>query len=404
MTDKLTSLITVSVSLAAVFTLGSGEALAACTPDVFPHTDTPYITVCDADEDILIDVEDVEITATVSGTKGYGIFGSSESGDVTVNVRGGSVKTSGRRSPGIRGESLTGNVTVNVEGVTITTDSMTDTRQNRPSHGISAVINTPSADSLDSKVSVTAKDVTILTSGGGESHGIYGFSSKRTDNPDADTDTDIDIDIEDSSITTEGSLAHGIFGEHIGDGDVNIDVRGSNITSGDWHGIYGWRYLIDVHADTTGNIKIDARDSSITTKAYLGHGIYAEHETNGNIVITAQNLTVVTESDYLDDGSTQAHGIFALRTKAGNIEIDLGEEGSIETRGTHSYGIYGNLSGAQNEGTLSIRTGSGHTVTTTGAYGHGIVGYHYGTLDTSTIPSTSGAASRPPERVHRVFV
>ena len=100
----------------------------------------------------------------------------------------------------------------------------------------------------------------------------------------------------------------------------------------------------------------------------------------------------MTESEYLDDGSTQAHGIFALRTKAGNIEIDLGEEGSIETRGAYSYGIYGVLSGAQNEGTLSIRTGSGHTVTTTGANGHGIVGYHYGTLDTSIISINVGGS------------
>ena len=70
MTDKLTLLITVSVSLAAVFTLGSGEALAACTPDIYPRTNTPNITVCDGDEDILIDLEDVDITATAHGTTG----------------------------------------------------------------------------------------------------------------------------------------------------------------------------------------------------------------------------------------------------------------------------------------------------------------------------------------------
>ena len=40
--------------LAAALTLGSEQALAACTPDVYPNTDTPYITVYDGDEDILI--------------------------------------------------------------------------------------------------------------------------------------------------------------------------------------------------------------------------------------------------------------------------------------------------------------------------------------------------------------
>ena len=100
---------------------------------------------------------------------GNGILGLSEgdpSGDVTVKVRGGSVKTSGRRSPGIHGGSRNGDVTVNVEDVTITTDSTIDPRQDRPSHGISAVINTSSPDGPAGKVSVTAKDVTILTSGG----------------------------------------------------------------------------------------------------------------------------------------------------------------------------------------------------------------------------------------------
>ena len=188
MTAKFTSLITVSVALAAALTLGGGEeALAACTPDIWPNTDTPYITLCDADEDILIDVEDVDITATVSGIRGSGIVGWSEgnpSGDVTVNVRGGSIKTSGRTSPGIRGQSLNGNVTVNVQDVSITTDSTTDTRQDRSSPGIAALINTVVADSPDGKVSILAKDVTILTSGGRSSHGVFGFnSSKRTDNP-----------------------------------------------------------------------------------------------------------------------------------------------------------------------------------------------------------------------------
>ena len=101
MNSKFTSLITVSVALAVVFTLGGSEAMAACTPEIWPNTDTPYITRCDDDEDIRIDLNDEDITATVNGIRGSGIVGLSEgnpSGDVTINVQGGSVKTSGRGS------------------------------------------------------------------------------------------------------------------------------------------------------------------------------------------------------------------------------------------------------------------------------------------------------------------
>ena len=408
MTDKFTSLITVSVALAAVFTLGGGEALAACTPDIYPNTDTEYITVCDGDEDILIDVEDVEITATVSGTPGNGILGGSEgnpSGDVTIDVRGGSVKTSGRRSPGIRGQSLNGNVTVNVQSVSITTDSTTDTRQDRPSSGISAVINDPRADSPDGKISINAKDVTILTSGGRESHGVFGHNrSKRTDNPDADTD--IDIDIEDSSITTEGSLAHGIFGEHRGDGDVNIDVLRSHITSGDYHGIYGLRALSGDRADTTGDINIDARDSSITTKFYLSHGIYAKNEgitrtiyditvddyvsyvvsngyASGDIHIDVQGVTITTESTHVDSGilGTESHGIYGRHLGEGDIDIDVRDSTTITTKGVNSYGIYGYHEDALGDGTpgsngdinIDVRDSS---ITTFGEGSHGILAEH----------------------------
>ena len=407
MTDKFTSLITVSVALAAALTLGSEQALAACTPDIYPRTDTPYITRCDDDQDIRIDLNDEDITATVSGIRGRGIVGISEgdpSGDVTINVQGGRVKTSGRSSPAIQALSKNGDVTINVQGVSITTDSTTDPRQDRPSSGITAVINDPRADSPDGKVSVTAKDVTILTSGGRGSHGIYGYnSSKRTDNPDADTD--IDIDIEDSSITTEGSLAHGILGEHGGDGNVNIDVRGSHITSGDYHGIYGFRGLLGDRADTTGDINIDARDSSITTKANLGHGIYARNEgitktiydytvedyvsrlvngyATGDINIDVQGVTITTESTDVDSDtlSTESHGIYGHHLGEGDINIDVQDGSTITTKGVNSHGIYGYHEDVLGDGTpgsngdiaIGVRDS---TITTIGQGSHGILAEH----------------------------
>ena len=407
MTKKFTSLITVSVALAVVFTLGGSEAMAACTPEIWPNTDTPYITVCDDDEDIHIDLNDEDITATVNGIRGSGIVGISEgdpSGDVTINVQGGSIKTSGRNSHGIQGWSLNGDVTINVQGVSITTDSTTHINQNFPASGIHAVINDPKADNPDGKISITAKDVTIMTSGGRRSNGVYGYNaSKKTDNP--DTETDIDIDIQDSSITTEGSLANGILGDHRGDGDVNIDVRGSNITSGGYHGIYGLRKLLGDRADITGDINIDIQDSSITTKAYPGHGIYAKNEgitrtihdfnvddyvsnvvsgyATGDINIDVQGVTITTESTDVDPDTlrTESHGIYGLHLGKGDIDIDVQDRTMITTKGVNSHGIYGYHEDVLGDGTpgsngdidIDVRDSS---ITTFGQGSHGILAEH----------------------------
>ena len=408
MTDKFTSLITVSVALAVALTLGGEEVLAACTPDIFPRTDTPYITVCDDDQDIHIDLNDEDITATVNGIRGSGIVGISEgdpSGDVTINVQGGSIKTSGRNSHGIQGWSLNGDVTINVQGVSITTDSTTHINQNFPASGIHAVINDPKADNPDGKISITAKDVTIMTSGGRRSNGVYGYNaSKKTDNP--DTETDIDIDIQDSSITTEGSLANGIFGDHRGDGNVNIDVRGSRITSGDYHGIYGFRGLLGTRADTTGDINIDARDSSITTKVNLGHGIYAKNEgitktdydytaedyvsylangyATGDINIDVQGVTITTESTDVDSDtlSTESHGIYGRHLGEGDINIDVQDDSTITTKGVNSFGIYGYHEDVLGDGTpgsngdINIGVHQDSSITTFGEGSHGILVEH----------------------------
>ena len=236
------------------------------------------------------------------------------------------------------------------------------------------------------------------------SNGIYGYnSSKRTDNPDADTD--IDIDIEDSSITTEGSLAHGILGDHRGDGDVNIDVRGSNITSGGYHGIYGLRKLLGDRADITGDINIDIQDSSITTKAYPGHGIYAKNEgitrtihdfnvddyvtylvngyATGDINIDVQGVTITTESTDVDPDTlrTESHGIYGLHLGKGDIDIDVQDRTMITTKGVNSHGIYGYHEDVLGDGTpgsngdidIDVRDSS---ITTFGQGSHGILAEH----------------------------
>ena len=123
----------------------------------------------------------------------------------------------------------------------------------------------------------------------------------------------------------------------------------------------------------------------------------AYHYDIGDIDIDVLNPTIVMQStdiSSLNPLGTLSFGIYASHRNSnlastpvelgGNVDINV-QGGSIETHGSYSYGIRGDLE-AGNGGEIKIETGDGNTVTTTGDNAHGIVAYHYGTAeDTSTI-------------------
>ena len=136
-----------------------------------------------------------------------------------------------------------------------------------------------------------------------------------------------------------------------------------------------------------GDILVDVRGGSITTKDADTYGLYNRHEGAGNIDIDVRNLDLKTESTGDPQGyGTASFGIFGWHGGDGDIDIDvLG--GSITTAGTYSYGIYGIHESA---GDITIDTRDGHTITTTGNNAHGIVAYHFGTEDSRAIDITVG--------------
>ena len=188
------------------------------------------------------------------------------------------------------------------------------------------------------------------------------------------------------------SLAHGIYADHTGTGDIDIDLTdGLTIeTAGKWsRGVFAYH-------QGAGNINLDIRGGSITTKgigAYGINGLLFNSTGTGDIDLDVRNATIVTESIDLDPvrNDTLSFGIYADNRGLGGVDIDV-QGGSIETRGVFSYGVYGRLAEANHGGLLSIRTRGGHAITTTGDNGHGIVAYNFGTLDTSTIDINVGGS------------
>ena len=196
---------------------------------------------------------------------------------------------------------------------------------------------------------------------------------------------DILVDVRGGSITTKGAAASGLYSFHDGAGNIDIDVRNLEIKTENTGNSN--RGIFGWHKGD-GDIDIDVLGgSSITTAGTASYGIYGLHQGDGDIDIAVQDATITTESTDLGSyDDTFSLGIYAYHLGTGDIDIDL-LGGSVTTKGVYSYGVYGRHSGA---GDIAIDTRDGNTITTTGDNAHGIVAYHYGTEASRTIDVTVG--------------
>ena len=265
---------------------------------------------------------DLEITATnthitTAGSEAAGLYAQSidSSGDVIVNMTGGSITT--------RGE--------NAKGIQVLYQSQTSTLES----------------SGDVRVTVT-------------------------DNA--------EIRTEYAGTGSSKSEGIGVQSSVLGDSDVFIMLDDA-IISTQYHGVSASRNR------GPGNIVIDVRDGSITTRRKNSNGISGFHDGVGDIVINTRNHAITSESTDLGPyNDTFSLGIYGEHVGTGDVTIDL-RGGSVMTKGIFSYGVYGRHKG---DGDITIDTLNGHAITTTGANGHGIVAYHLGTMDTRSMAITVG--------------
>ncbi|MDE0391897.1 MAG: autotransporter outer membrane beta-barrel domain-containing protein [Rhodospirillales bacterium] len=126
----------------------------------------------------------------------------------------------------------------------------------------------------------------------------------------------IDIDAEGVDIDTTTDDEHGIHAEHLGTGDITIDVGSSSTV------------------DT----------STIDTGGAGASGIFADHEGTGRIQIHVRDATITTAGGLKVHGSDThfAHGIFGRHygTATGDIVLDVADT-TITTGGAGGDGILG---------------------------------------------------------------
>ena len=236
-------------------------------------------------------------------------------------------------------------------------------------------------------IRVSNSTITTLWESSGGGKGIYAWRRGTTTG-------DVEVTVDDTDITTKGAVGYGIHVDHQGEDTANmtIDVdRGRIDTAGaTGHAIRGSRTL------GTGNIDIDVVGTVIETAGMNGYGIYGYmFQNSGDINVYAENIDFTSTGDRGRGIVTWLRG--TLGTEAGDIDIDvLG--GSIDTKGTFSYGIYGLHQG---DGNIDIDTGDGNTITTTAITATASSPTITGPRTPGAWRSPSGAASRPAGRARR---
>ena len=285
--------------------------------------------------DVKIDVSGTCIET--EGSNAFGIYGRANSGapKVVIKVERGTIITTGRSADGVRGyrQDNDGLVDIDVLNTDITTSG-------DRARGIDAYVFQSDGDIdifvEDSHVTTMgeqrapgiraryqdgqAGDVLVIVRGGSvTTHGAASFVG-NDDSGRANTSSglevthegnagDITVDVRDVDITTEGTailtdqigtLSHGIYSRHNGNGEIDIEARGG----------------------------------SIETKGSYSYGIYGTHAADGDITIqTGDGHTITTTGD-------NAHGIVGYHLGTGESRtVDITVGGSIEAGGPGADGV-----------------------------------------------------------------
>ena len=261
-------------------------------------------------------------------------LGVDTSGDLLIDVEGGSFVAEGRGALGMHADYRTeGNIDVNLRDTTF--------RATGP--------EAPRAFNVwgygNGDLRVTANDIDAAATGEGSARG---FNVALDENPgDALVDIqggriaaegtaalalatfhhgagDLHVDLRDVMVSAEGDSSRAVYFRHSTDGDVSLVAEGGRIVSaGEWaHGILG-----DFQGE--GDIDIDLRDVAVSVEGESATGLFFQHEGAGDMNIRLRDTTVTADAEF-------AVGISALHlTGEGSmrLQVDGGTIGAGRSRG-----------------------------------------------------------------------
>ena len=244
----------------------------------------------------LIDIGVSDSTIEVTGNYSHGIFAEHYGGEgqLRIDVRDSTITAlsdgdfGGSGIYGLRRGTATGDATVTVSNTNITTTGR---------GGID--VDHAGEDTANLTIDV---DRGRITTAGRNGFAVRGYRHRGTGN--------VDIDVVGTVINTTGTSARGIYG-YMYTNDGNIDVYAENIdftsTAERGDGILTWfqKRSTEEAGDVLGDVLVDVRGGSITTKGVFAVGLYNRHEGTGLLDIDVRNLDIKTESTgiYRDVGT-----------------------------------------------------------------------------------------------------
>lgn len=347
-----------------------------------------------------VDLAARDLTINAAGVDAGGVFAAhTGTGDVNLDIRNGSATTAGDSADGIYSLHLgTGELVVSAQGFDITTsgdtaDGIFGWHQGEGAFALTArsldiATSGGSARGIygahdgDGTLALTARNLSIDTTGV-EGHGVAGLHDGEGELTLTAQDLDIDtagasaygvyalhhgegglaLTVRDLSIDTAEVEAYGVAGAHRGNGQLNIDAQGLAIdTAGE--SAYG---ILARHAGA-GDLKLDVRGAAIATTGENAGGIVGEHQDEGDLSIAAQGVSIATAGDgargisgghsfmagdatvrvhdsAVSTAGAKAHGVHAVHTGAGVLQVDL-RDTTIAATGAGADGVVSDHGGS----------------------------------------------------------
>ncbi len=187
----------------------------------------------------------------------------------------------------------------------------------------------------------------------------------------------LNVTLQDTEISTRGRSSHGLYTQHQGNGDITVDLR-SGVTIDTMGDVAVGVFLSQGNSDAAqkNDATLMASGISIVTEGMGADGIWVTRE--GGL---GDARATVRDSTITTKGG-EAHGVYGYKT-TGRGDVMVYVYGSrITTEKSQSYGIYGRHQG---DGGIVIDLGQGSSITTAGDYSHGVVAFHLGEADTRSI-------------------
>ena len=320
------------------------------------------------------------------------------------------IATRGDESDAIRAEytraAAYGHIAVTVKGYTIATGGIAPKGPQIPNTGDEGGMLLPSLTGYNSRgvyanheglgdIRIAVTDSHVLT-WGVAAHGIFADHEGRTVTATAEDGSPsvtsgggaVDIDLKDGEIRTAGEGAIGVYGSHLGAGDIVIDATGAVIaTTGDEsHGVQAWiRQATTAEGDATvpvagtgeGDIAVSMTGGSISTGAGSTFAVWGRHDHRGDVAVTVAGDAATT--------GDRAHAVLAEhRGSAGDVALTVGG-GAVATTGDGAHGAHAKQAGG-GATTVSVTGGS---VTARGEKSNGVLALGSGDGDV-TVRVTGG--------------